>query len=165
MALEIDILGMLKIKPFRQTPGLCGPASLKMVLEYWDISVSEKEIAQKAGSSKEKGTGKEGLVRAAKHFGLNAFAREKSSLGDLGRFIKKGIPVIVDWFSEDEGHYSVVVDINEKKIVLMDPSLKKAREFLLHNFQRVWFDFPGRFIRNPQDLILRLIIVAKPYGK
>jgi len=44
---------MIKLKPFRQTPGLCGPASLKMVMDYYGVSVSEKEIARVAGSTRE----------------------------------------------------------------------------------------------------------------
>jgi len=46
---------MIKLKPFRQTPGLCGPASLKMVMDYYGVSVSEKEIARVAGSTRERG--------------------------------------------------------------------------------------------------------------
>jgi len=156
---------MIKLKPFRQTAGLCGPASLKMVLDYYGVSVSEKEIAEAAGASREKGASKEGLVKAAKHFGFRVFIKEKSNLGDLRRFIKKGVPVIVDWFSEDDGHYSVVVDIDGKNVVLMDPELNGKRKMSLEKFQRLWFDFPGKFIKEPKDLVLRLIIAVTPPKK
>lgn len=160
---------MIKLKPFRQAPGLCGPASLKMVFDYYGVSVSEKEIAKLAGASKEKGTSIEGLIKAAKHFGFQVFLKKKSSLDDLRYFIKRKIPVIVDWFFEDEGHYSVVVDIDKKNIVLMDPTLRKIliyirrRKMSLEKFLRVWFDFPGNYIREPKDLILRLILVITPF--
>ena len=153
---------MIKLKPFRQTPGLCGPASLKMVFDYYGVRVSEAEISKIAGASKEKGVSKEGLNKAAKHFGFQVFSKEKSTLSDLKYFIKKGIPVIVDWFFEDEGHYSVVVDIDKQNIVFRDPSFKGLRRLPIEKFLRVWFDFPGKFIKNPKELILRRILVVTP---
>ncbi len=153
------------MKPFRETPGLCGSASLKMVLDYWGVRVSEAETVRKAGASKEKGTTKEGLLKAAKHFGFRVSSKEKSSLADLKYFIKRKIPVIVDWFSEDEGHYSIVVGLDKKNIWLMDPELPGKRKMSREKFLRVWFDFPGKFIKNPKDLILRLMLVVTPYEK
>ena len=152
---------MLKLKPFRQTPGLCGPASLRMVLGYYGLSVSESKIAKIAGSSKEKGASVKGLIKAAKHFGFQVFSKENSSPADIKYFIKKKIPVIVDWFLEDDGHYSVAVDIDKKNIILMDPSLGRKRRMPIEKFLRVWFDFPGKFIKKPKDLVLRLILVVK----
>jgi len=153
---------MIKIKPFRQTAGLCGPASLKMILDYYGVPVTESALAKISGTSRTKGASKEGLVKAAKHFGFKVFFKEKSSLGDLRRFIKKGVPVIVDWFLEDDGHYSVAVDINQKEITLVDPSLGGARKMSLEKFQRLWFDFPGKSIKDSKDLVLRLMIVVTP---
>lgn len=156
---------MIKLRPFRQTPGLCGPASLKMVMEHYGVSVPEKEIARISGASHKTGVSQEGLIKAAKHFGFDVFSKEKSSFNDLRHFINKGVPVIVDWFSEDEGHYSVVVDIDSKNIVLMDPEVNGERKMPLEKFQRLWFDFPGKFIKEPKDIILRLIIAVIPPKK
>lgn len=159
---------MIKLKPFRQTPGFCGPASLKMVLDYYGVSVSEAELAKIAGGSREKGTSREGLIKAAKHFGFYVFLKKNSTLDDLRYFVKRKIPVIIDWFFEDDGHYSVVVDIDKKNIVLMDPTLRKIlvyirrRKMPLEKFLRVWFDFPGNFIRKPGDLVLKLMLVITP---
>jgi len=162
---------MIKLKPFHQTPGFCGPASLKMVLDYYGISVSEAEIAGISGASREKGTPIEGLIKAARHFGFQVFLKKNSTLDDLRYFVKREIPVIVDWFLEDEGHYSVVVDIDKKNIVLMDPFLKRVfiyvrkRKMPLEKFFKVWFDFPGKFIKTPGDLVLRLMLVVTPSKK
>jgi len=160
---------MINLKPFRQTPGLCGPVSLKMVLDYYGVSVSEDKIAKIAGATKEKGTSAAGLVKAAKYFGFQVFLKEKGSLDDISYFIKRKIPVIVDWFFRDDGHYSVVVDINKKNIVLMDPTLRKIliyirrRKISAKKFFRIWFDFPGDFIEDPKDLVLRLMLVITPF--
>ena len=156
---------MIKLKAFLQTPGLCGPASLKMVFDYYGVSVSERKIAKVAGATREKGTTKEGLIKAAKHFGFKVFLKENSTFYDLRYFVKKKIPVIVDWFLEDEGHYSVVVGLNRKNITLMDPTLKRERKISTEKFLRIWFDFPGKFIKKPKDLILRLMLVVTPLKK
>lgn len=159
---------MIKLKPFRQSPGLCGPASLKMVMDYYGVSFSEAGIAKAAGATRKKGTKIEGLIKAARHFGFKTFVKKNSSLRDLEYFVKRKIPVIVDWFSEDDGHYSVVVDIDKKNVVLMDPELRKIlvyirrRKFSRETFLRIWFDFPGEFIRKPKDLVLRLMLVVTP---
>lgn len=153
---------MLKLKPFRETPGLCGPASLKIVMDYYGVSVSEAEIAKEAGATQEKGVSIAGLIKAAKHFGFKALIKENSSLDDLNYYVKKEVPVIVDWFSEDDGHYSVVADLDNKYIYLQDPQIKKIRKIKKYDFMRVWFDFPGDHIKTPKDLILRLMLVFTP---
>lgn len=153
---------MLKLKPFRETPGLCGPASLKIVMDYYGVSVSEAEIARIAGATQEKGVSIAGLIKAAKHFGFKALVKENSSLDDLSRYIKKEVPVIVDWFSEDDGHYSVAAGLDSKYIYLQDPQIKKIRKIKKYDFMRVWFDFPGDHIKTPKDLILRLMLVITP---
>lgn len=161
---------MIKLKPFRQTPGLCGPASLKMVMDYYGVSVSEAELTRLSGATKEKGISIGGLIKAAKRFGFKTFLKKNSSLTDIRYFIKRKIPVIVDWFQEDDGHYSVVVDVDKDNVILMDPALRKfliyirRRKFPRETFFRVWFDFPGKFIRKPKDLVLRLMLVVVPKG-
>ncbi len=155
---------MIKLKPFRQTPGFCGPASLKIVLDFYGIPVTEAKIAKLAGASRNKGTTREGLIRAAKHFGFRVFLKKNSTLSDIKGFIKKGIPVIIDWFLEDDGHYSVVADIDDKYILLVDPAFKNGkRKIPIEKFFRVWFDFPGNYIKNPKDLVLRLMLVITPF--
>jgi len=162
---------MLKLKPFRQSPGFCGPASLKMVLDYYGVSSSEADLAKISGTTKEKGTSMEGLAKAAEHFGFKTFVKKDSSIEDVDSYVKQGIPVIVDWFYIDDGHYSVVVDINKKELTLMDPTLQKLilyirrRKIPVDKFLRIWFDFPGNFIKDSKDLILRSMLVIIPKKK
>lgn len=152
---------MLKVKHFRETPGFCGPASLKMVLDYYGVSLSEAKIAKLTGFTMKKGTSKEDLIRAAKKLGFKAFSKENSSFADIKKFIRKKIPVIVDWFSEDDGHYSVVIGIDKRSITLMDPQLDEGKiKFSLSDFYRVWFDFPGNYIKSIKDIVLRVMIVV-----
>lgn len=161
---------MIKLKQFRQSPGFCGPASLKMVFDYYGVRTSEKEIAKMAGSCRDRGTNMQGMIKAAQHFGFHAFSKQRSSISDLKYFVQKGIPVIVDWFFVNEGHYSVVVDIDSKNISLMDPTLRNMRIYVRRRklpiaaFLKVWFDFSANFIENPSDLIIRAILVVTPFS-
>ncbi|MEK7555496.1 MAG: cysteine peptidase family C39 domain-containing protein [Patescibacteria group bacterium] len=119
------------------------------------------ELAKLSGCKKEKGVEAEGLLKAAKKLGFKGFIKDFSNIEDIKKFvIDKKIPVIVDWFSGDDGHYSVVVGIDNKNIYLQDPELGHLRIIKLADFKRVWFDFPGPFLRSKNDLIIRRILVV-----
>ena len=154
---------MLNLKPYRrQIKSFCGPASLKIVLDYYGVSVTEKEIAEVAGATIEAGVSPEGLVKAAKHFGFNAFLKEGSTLYDLRYYLDKKIPVIVDWFWENDGHYGVVADIDEENITLRDSSFWKIRKMSLEIFLGVWFDYPGNYPKTKDDFIVRVMLIITP---
>ena len=150
---------LLNVKPFRQTPRYCGPASLKIVLEYYGISKSEKELVRMTRCTKRDGTKAKNIVLAARKLGLNAYMRDNSSISKISALLKKGIPTIVDWFSDDEGHYSVVVGIDNKQIYLQDPELGRVKKIDRKTFMRVWFDFEDEYLKNSKGLILRRIVV------
>lgn len=152
---------MLYLKPSRLTFS-CGPATLKIYFHYYGVFASEKEIAKIAGTTNEKGTSLDGMLKAAEHFGFNAFTKKNSTLDDLRYYINKKIPVIVDWFCEDDGHYSIVVGINKKDVILRDPSSWRIKKMPIDKFLRVWFDFPGNYIEKSDDIIIRLMIVLTP---
>lgn len=151
---------MLEIKPFRQKTGYCGPASLKMVLSYYGIGATEQELVKKTDCSLELGVEAWKIIKAAQEYGLQGFIKDEASLEDLRHYVlTKQIPVIVDWFSDDDGHYSVVVDIDGENIYLLDPEIGYIRAMRLDRFKRVWFDFPGDFIQSRYDLNIRRMIV------
>lgn len=151
---------MLKVKLYKQSSGFCGPASLRMVLEYWGLKKSEKELAKLSGATRSRGIEARGLLRAAKKLGLRVTIIDYATFEQIRTYVQKQkIPVIVDWFSHDDGHYSVVVGISRRKIFLADPEHKKIRQFDLETFKRIWFDFPGKYLKSPKDLILRQMIV------
>jgi ABC-type bacteriocin/lantibiotic exporter with double-glycine peptidase domain len=153
---------MLPVKPYLQSAGLCGPACLKMVLEYFGIHKSEKELTKLSQANPAVGTTAQNLVAAAKKLGLKAFYKDFSTIKEIKKYIDKKIPVIVDWFSGDDGHYSVVADIDDKFIYLQDPDLNKINKIDLATFQRVWFDFEVPILRKPEDIFIRRLIVIHP---
>lgn len=152
---------MLKVRPFRQTrSGFCGPSSLKMVLDYFGVKKSEKELVKLSGATKEKGAETKSLLKAARRLGFKGFVKDFSEISDIKKYVvQKKIPVIVDWFSGDEGHYSAVVGLNNKNIYLQDPELGGIRKIDIKTFKRIWFDFPGSFLKSKKDIIIRRMLV------
>ena len=148
---------MIKLKPYKQSKGFCGPASLKMVLEFYGIKKSEQELARKTGSTRNRGTSEARLARTARNFGLKVHVKENANIGDIRKYIAKNIPIIVDWFSPEEaGHYSVVVGIDKKNIYIADPHFGKIRKYEIKWFEERWFDMPfERIIKKGMIIIFK----------
>jgi len=153
---------MIKLKPFRQSPALCGVASLKMTLEYFGVKKTEKELIKLTDANQRYGTPIAGLLGAARKLGFRAFARDNADFSDIKKYLDKKTPVIIDWFNKDDGHYSVVVRLDKKHICLMDPELADIRKLDRATFKRIWFDFPGDFMKRKNDVIIRRMIVIEP---
>ena len=152
---------MLKVDPFRQKPGYCGPASLKIVLGFLGVKITEKKLALISGCTQSCGIGAEGLVCAAQKLGFRARMKDFSDLEDIREWVnRKKIPVIVDWFAFEGGHYSVVSGIDKENIYLEDPSLGHRRALKLSTFMRLWFDFPSNYLRSKDELIIRRMIIV-----
>ncbi len=157
-----SIMNKLLVKPFRESPGYCGPASLHMVLGYFGIATTEQELAKLAKSLHRSGTSAEGLLTAAKKYGFQGKIKDKANFSDIQKWLDKKIPVIVDWFSENDGHYSVVISLTKHYIFIQDPEIAGIRKIDCETFKREWFDFPGDFITSPKDVIIRRLIAIYP---
>ena len=160
----------LKTKPFQETlsAGMCGPASLKIVLDYYGVDKSEKELAKLCGAKRAIGTDASGIEGAAEKLGFKVKIKNNSSFGDIEKWLERGVPVIVNWFTRGrmdyadsavaDGHYSVVAGLDEKYIYLQDPEIGKIRKLKREDFLTVWFDFSGECIK-PNEIIVRQIII------
>lgn len=134
------------VKHFLQTAGLCGPASLKILLSNFGKTYSEEELAKLGGATVEEGTEHEGMISTVKELNGFVFVKENGTIEELEHFVKKEkLPVIIGWFDEDEDHYSVVVNVTEKNVIICDPQKKEAERWLDRTvFPRIWFDFIGK---------------------
>ncbi len=162
----------LKIKPFQETlhKGYCGPAVLKMVLKYYGVEKSEKELAKLTSTTQVGWTDDKALVKVLKKFGLKAKIKNNGSFSDIKKNLEKEIPVIVDWFTKGrkdypettvaDGHYSIVVGLDKKFIYLQDPEIGKLRKLAKDDFLRVWFDYVGEFLSSPKQMIIRQLIAV-----
>lgn len=146
---------ILKVPVYRQSPAHCGPASLQMILDFYGREESEYSIARRAKTTMEKGTSPSNLASAAKHFGLVGNWMSYGTVRDLKKYVDAGVPVIVNWFSVNEGHYSVVVGVDDNKIVIADPETATKRKFSHDDFTRIWFDFTGDHIEKPSNIRIR----------
>lgn len=160
---------ILLVEPFEQAESMCGPASLKMILDYYGVKKPEKELAKMCKTTRKLGTSGENLKKAAKKLGFKVKIKDNSSFEDIKHWISKKVPVIVDWFTrgiancDDSdvacGHYSVAVGLDNKFIYLQDPELGKIRKIKREDFMTVWFDFKGEHIK-PNKLVVRRIIAV-----
>lgn len=157
---------MLKVLPFRQSVGYCGPASLKMVLGFYGVQKSELALARLCHTTRAAGTTAANIVAAAEQLGFTGTIIDHASIDDLYSWVVvKKVPVIVAWFSTDDGHYSVVVHIDKTHVYLQDPEIGKRRRIDRKTFERIWFDFRGDVMMAESDVILRRMIVIQKKAK
>jgi len=161
----LDQTGEAPVPIVDQTPGYCGPSSLRAVLAYYGVVRSEDELAALMGATRKEGVEADALVEAAQQLGFRAGYWDQASFADVQTLTDLGVPVIVDWFSETDGHYSVVtkVDGMTGTLTIMDPETASYRTFNCAEFLRVWFDFPGE-VPEPGTLLVRRAIVVVPAG-
>ncbi len=165
---------LLSIKPFQETlhQGMCGPACLKMVLDYWGIHRTEKEIADLRQIPSDTNTSDEEIKKIAESFGMKVEIKSQSGFEDIFYWIDKKVPVIVDWFTRGrsdysdsevaDGHYSVVVGLDDSFIYLQDPEIGSLRTLKRVDFMKVWFDFTGETINSWDEMIIRQLIAIYP---
>jgi len=146
---------------------MCGPASLKIVLAYYGVEKSEKELAKLCRAKKDMGTDDKGIKKAAADMGFKVKIKNNSNFKDIENWLDKDVPVIVNWFTRGrvdytdadvaDGHYSVVCGLDDKNIYLQDPEIGGIRKLGREDFMTVWFDFVGKHIKS-DELIIRQII-------
>jgi ABC-type bacteriocin/lantibiotic exporter with double-glycine peptidase domain len=148
---------MIKFKLFKQSEGYCGPASLRMVLSAYGINKSEDYLAKLTKATRKKGCSEKNIVKAAKKLGFKGSVKQKSTIKELKRLVKKGIPTIVGWTSPEEGgHYSVVAGFEKNKILLADPHFGKIKKHDIRWFEERWGE-----IVNKKRLFQEIIVIQK----
>lgn len=165
---------LLKVKSFQETlhGGYCGPASLKMVLEYWGMNKSEEEVAVVCNRDPNLGTDDMSLKKAAESYGFMVEIENNASFDSIQKWLDRKVPVIVNWFTRGrsdygneevpDGHYSIVVGLDDVYIYLQDPEIGDLRKLERDDFMRVWFDFKSAYINSWEDMIIRQIIAVYP---
>lgn len=153
---------MLNVKPFKSSPAHCGPGVFKMILGYYGIERTEKELAKELKWNEKNGVTAQQIVKTAKKYGFGGFVKDNSSLDDICSYVlNKEAPVIVEWFLEDDSHFSVVAGIDRKNIYLVDPFIGKIRALKLDYFVSIWFGFEGAYMKTKNDIFLRRMVVLE----
>jgi hypothetical protein len=133
--------GPLALEPLAQEGDTtCGPASLRMILNflkrtYRGKPYTEKHLSELCECGVE-GTDHAQLIKGAKAVGANVFFKEHGTIDELRHFIyKERLPVLVGWWNGpertlseinddheiDEGHFSVVMHAPGSQLWLADP--------------------------------------------
>ncbi len=157
------------IQAFKQSPSYCGPACLKMVLHYYGKEVTEEELGVVAKTTFEDGTTNDNLLLAAQAYGLDGVWHQNGTIEELRTYAHTNVPVIIEWFSSDESpapgepHYSIVLDVTDIHVLLLDPEDGKQYEMSHVKFMSTWFSFSGPYIKQNSDVRLRhyLPLIAK----
>jgi predicted double-glycine peptidase len=162
------VVAALPVPVFGQRECECGNTSLKAVLWYHGKRFSARRLGRLAGVTSE-GTDHAGLIRAAIWAGARSvFTKRGGTLAELRWLVRAGYPIIVGWWSRgpgdqhldmswpihvrrerDCGHYSVVTDVTEDRVMMMDPQwhLRDGRWRVVGNcsmprreFLEAWYD-------------------------
>ncbi|MEK7540946.1 MAG: cysteine peptidase family C39 domain-containing protein [Patescibacteria group bacterium] len=82
---------LLDVKPFQETldADMCGPASLKIVLEYYGVNKSEEELAKMAGHKNGLGIDDRGIKNVAEKLGFKVKIKNNSNYKDIKKWLKK----------------------------------------------------------------------------
>ncbi len=136
----------------------CGAAALQAVLSYWGKDLDERDLIQLLRTSPETGTYVGDIVRVARMLGFAAEMHEHVTLSELHSVLKNGISVIVcgqAWRSREDsdravqedwenGHYVVVLGMDEKYVYYQDPFIKRGKGFVTHRkFDESWHSVRG----------------------
>ncbi len=168
---------LLPLEPFQETlnQSMCGPATLKMLLAYWKLPGADKsdtELSKECGTDPLAGTSNEQFIEAVTRFGLSATVVCPATFGDIEKWLTKEVPVVVDWLSPGrkdapegdmpDGHYSIVVGIDDVYIYIQDPETGGMRTIPQEQFLRVWFDFREAAITSWSDMVIRWMAAVYP---
>lgn len=150
---------LLTVPDVRQgTDYSCGASALQAVLAYWGIDVREIALIKALGSDPQNGTRPEAIIQVARNYGLRAEMREGMEIPELRKAWQNQIPVIVDiqawpdnpqtrpaWENDwEDGHYVVVIGIDDRNIYVEDPSLLGSRGVIPQpEFLHRWHDYEG----------------------
>lgn len=171
---------LLPVQPFQETlfENACAPATFKMLLLYWDMPGKEKtdlDLAKEMGTDPELGTTNKAFLETAERFGFEVTVKDNATYEDIQKWIEKKVPVVVDWFTPGrkdydegempDGHYSLVVGLDDEHIYLQDPEVGGLRTIPRKQFWRVWFDFEQDWITHKDDMVLRWMAAVYPKSR
>ena len=139
----------IKVPLLKQGKMECGPTSLRMVLKYFNKTLSQKDIINKIGGLKKFGVRTIDLADFARNLGFDVYCysnNEKFSHGkadikkpnksEILKFLRKDLPVIISvksyiLFNKEKsknGHFIVVIGYEKGKFNYNDPSDGKQKE-------------------------------------
>ncbi len=165
-------MGLLPVPIVQQeTHYSCGSAALAACLIYWRVWFlnRERDLWAALGTCADSGTEAGPIAKVARTHGLVAAYRKRQGVPDLRKALARGETVIIavqawtdravaDWAEVwDDGHWVVVVGIDDDKVYVMDPSIHEGYGYLdLAELPARWHDLDARFKRtHGQAIVIR----------
>lgn len=155
---------ILNLKLVKQKKGFCGPASLKIVMDFYGIEKSQDEWARLIGATKKSGCTPKQIISGLKNLKLNYIHKINSSIEELNDLIKNKTPPIIYWEPvKGYGHYSVLAGIDSKNVYIADSRKLKFIKMSLSEFMEKWHDEFGK--KGDKREIIIITRLEKLYRK
>ncbi|HWQ19668.1 MAG TPA: C39 family peptidase [Methanotrichaceae archaeon] len=152
---------LLQVPDVRQSTNYsCGAACFQAVMRYWEgEDLREGQLMELLNTTPVDATDPDDMVRVAEKMGLEAEIRENLTLDDLKNSVQEGVPVIVaaqawkyendSWEDYENGHYMVVIGVDDRNVYLEDPSILGSRGYISRDeFVRRWHDYRDESLSN-----------------
>jgi len=157
----------MKIKPIKQRDSsACGPTCIEMVLTYFDVRHTVKEIVKVTDYKQNDGMSNKDILASLKQFGFKTKSITNTSWEQLIKLNTPDVVLIVSWMLEGYiGHVSVIEKVTDTHVFLAEPTTGKILKVEKITFLRLWWDYEalGRDIWYPEtkaDIQLRFVIAA-----
>jgi ABC-type bacteriocin/lantibiotic exporter with double-glycine peptidase domain len=147
---------LLKVPYYAQMQiNTCGPASLKMVFDFFGDNLTEPELVRAAKTTKD-GTPHFNLINVARRNGFYCYVHEGASFNQIKHFIDIGFPVIINYQEPDtnDGHYAVVVGYKRNTFILNDPWNGHKFKLLEKDLNERWYDYHDKKLYHRWILVL-----------
>jgi uncharacterized protein len=137
----------------------CGASVLQAVFQYYGIESREDALMKECRTTAALGTQPEPMMKAARARGLQATLKEGLTLNSLESAVWRKIPVICaiqawadaskpgfSWAKTwEDGHYVIIIGIDDKYVYIEDPSLLGSRGTIPRaEFLERWHDYQGK---------------------
>lgn len=155
----------LEVPFYKQdTEYTCGPTSLQMVLSYYGMKFSEEHLAHELHTNKRIGTMHQALIDTALRHGLFCYVNNNSTIDEIEYLVNIEVPPIIHFLEPESGedHYSVIVGLSDKDVILNDPWNGEHFRIPKTHFSKKWTcDFVG----NCEQWLLALSPTGIPTGR
>lgn len=157
----------MKIKPIKQRDSnACAPTCIEMVLNYFDIPNTVKNISEVTSYRKTGGMYNRQIVSALQTFGLKTTISINTSWEKLQESNSPDSVIIVSWMLDGYiGHVSVVEKVDQKFINLAEPTTGKILKIEKIKFLRLWLDYEKKeevpmYPESKSNIQLRWMVVV-----
>jgi len=155
----------MKISPIKQRDdSACGPTTIQMILKYFGIQHSYKEVITVSKYKAEEGLSNKDIVNVFKKFNFNVKEKTNTQWSDLVCYNTRNNAIVVSWMLEGYiGHFSVVEKVSKNFIELADPHSGKIIKMGRIMFMRLWMDYDDIWypIKNTDIQLRWMCIVSK----